>query len=277
MARQRISWASHARNRRQSAYPSLWPDLGYWVPSLGATGLTLIDVSGRKNHGWFTTADPSVWQRINGVLGIQSNTTDTAGRVEVNPQAEYPIEGITVVTRFRVNATFAANSGLNAYRADTNSRFGMELLLTTGAAYLKGSVRKSGVAYGRKAQPIHSPEPITLDVWHTACMTVDPVVASSANIRLYLNGRRYDESNDTNMPLNDTDNTFMIGGTNTKFDGDTALTALYRGVLPESAIAFLGRYPDAPLELAPQHFPVGAGGGPPSTVASPYYYAWSAG
>ena len=61
------------------------------------------------------------------------------------------------------------------------------------------------------------------------------------------------------MPLNDTDNTFMIGGTNTKFDGDTALTALYGRVLPESAIAFLGRRPDAPLELRPMMLPVGTG------------------
>ncbi len=57
----RPSWKQgFARNAAESAYPGLWKGLvGAWVPSLGVTGLTLRDVSGRHNHGTLTNMDPA--------------------------------------------------------------------------------------------------------------------------------------------------------------------------------------------------------------------------
>jgi len=50
-----------ARSAGKSAYPGLWRGLvGAWVPALGPTGGTLVDVSGFGNHGDVTTTmDPA--------------------------------------------------------------------------------------------------------------------------------------------------------------------------------------------------------------------------
>jgi hypothetical protein len=49
-----------ARGPDESANPGLWDGLvGLWMPTLGPTGLTLRDVSGRENHGTLTNMDPA--------------------------------------------------------------------------------------------------------------------------------------------------------------------------------------------------------------------------
>ena len=50
------SWKQgFARSAAESAYPGGWKRLqGLWAPSLGPTGMTLFDVSGRKNNGALT-------------------------------------------------------------------------------------------------------------------------------------------------------------------------------------------------------------------------------
>jgi len=49
-----------ARSAGESAYPKFWEGLiGAWVPELGPTGNTLIDVSGFGHHGTLTLMDPS--------------------------------------------------------------------------------------------------------------------------------------------------------------------------------------------------------------------------
>ena len=49
-----------ARSAGESAKPGLWRGLvGAWMPSLGASGGTLFDISGRKNHGTLTNMDPA--------------------------------------------------------------------------------------------------------------------------------------------------------------------------------------------------------------------------
>ena len=49
-----------ARNAAESENPGLWKGLaGAWFPSLGPTGATLRDISGRKNHGTLTNMDPA--------------------------------------------------------------------------------------------------------------------------------------------------------------------------------------------------------------------------
>jgi len=49
-----------ARCAAEAEYPELWKGLvGLWAPYLGATGLTLHDWGGRKNHGALTNMDPA--------------------------------------------------------------------------------------------------------------------------------------------------------------------------------------------------------------------------
>jgi len=49
------------RSPGESANPELWPNLGGWVPALGATGSKLFDVSGRGHHGALVAMDASDW------------------------------------------------------------------------------------------------------------------------------------------------------------------------------------------------------------------------
>jgi len=58
------TFSTIAQNASEAAYPHLWQGLaGAWVPSLGVTGETLRDASGRKHHGTLTNMDPATdWQ-----------------------------------------------------------------------------------------------------------------------------------------------------------------------------------------------------------------------
>jgi len=62
------TFSTIASNASEAAYPHLRRGLvGAWVPSLGVTGGTLRDVSGRKHHGTLTNMDPATdWQASGG-------------------------------------------------------------------------------------------------------------------------------------------------------------------------------------------------------------------
>lgn len=62
--RARPSWASgFARSQSNARFPSSWRGLiGHWATSLGATGLTLFDVSGQKNNGVLTNMPSTSWE-----------------------------------------------------------------------------------------------------------------------------------------------------------------------------------------------------------------------
>jgi len=64
------TFATIAQNASEAAYPHLRRGLvGAWVPSLGVTGNTLRDASGRNNHGTLTNMDPATdWQTSGGGL-----------------------------------------------------------------------------------------------------------------------------------------------------------------------------------------------------------------
>ena len=50
--------AGYAKSASESAYPELWDGLvGSWMPSFGATGGTLLDVSGKRNGGTLTNME----------------------------------------------------------------------------------------------------------------------------------------------------------------------------------------------------------------------------
>lgn len=62
------TFSTIANNASESAYPHLRKGLvGAWVPSLGVTGDTLRDVSGRGSHGTLTNMDAATdWQTSGG-------------------------------------------------------------------------------------------------------------------------------------------------------------------------------------------------------------------
>jgi hypothetical protein len=62
------TFSTIAHNASEAAYPHLWRGLvGAWVPSLGVTGGTLRDASGRGYHGTLTNMDAATdWQTSGG-------------------------------------------------------------------------------------------------------------------------------------------------------------------------------------------------------------------
>ena len=60
----------------QPLYPELWRGcVGAWAPCLGPTGLTLLDWSGRGNHGTASTTAAAIWQANQGKYAARSDAT----------------------------------------------------------------------------------------------------------------------------------------------------------------------------------------------------------
>ena len=60
----------------QPLYPELWRGcVGAWAPCLGPTGLTLLDWSGRVNHGTASTTAAAIWQANQGKYAARSDAT----------------------------------------------------------------------------------------------------------------------------------------------------------------------------------------------------------
>ena len=72
------TFSTIARNASEAKHPHLWRGLvGAWVPSLGVTGGTLRDVSGRGNHGTLTNMDPATdWVVSHGQYALDFDGTD---------------------------------------------------------------------------------------------------------------------------------------------------------------------------------------------------------
>lgn len=70
--------AGYAKSASESAHPELWDGLvGAWMPSFGATGGTLRDVSRNSNHGTLTNMDPATdWVTSEKGLTLDFDGTD---------------------------------------------------------------------------------------------------------------------------------------------------------------------------------------------------------
>lgn len=75
-----------ARSRSEAQFPRLFPDLGWWCPSLQPMGGTrLWDLSGRQNWGTLTSMDPATdWVISNGRGALDfDNTNDTVSMASI--------------------------------------------------------------------------------------------------------------------------------------------------------------------------------------------------
>ncbi len=91
----------YARSAGESAYPGDWKGLqGLWVPSLGATGDTLFDVSSNKNHGAITSL--VTWESTDKGSVVEGGGDANHG-INVDPTLGNS-QQFTVVAVFRVNS-----------------------------------------------------------------------------------------------------------------------------------------------------------------------------
>jgi len=137
-----------ARSQSESAYPGLWKGLvGAWVPQLGNTGLTLIDVSPMANNGTLNSMDGTAWEIDGG--GHSLNFDGTADYVDgVSPLLTYPSD-ITLFAYAACNELFPSHdqilsisdptvsnrySSVKFHRASGIDRFVYESKVNSGSA-----------------------------------------------------------------------------------------------------------------------------------------------
>jgi len=171
------SWRQgFARYRHRSAHPELWDGLvGLWLPSLGPTGLTLRDLSGRGNHGILTNMDPAAdWLTTGeGELPYALGFSKTGDYVNI------PDLTVTAAEGNSWGFWFKSASGTDHYPLARIGHSGSYVNLY-GTNYIRWrDWGPSGTIYGWPSSPN------TLDgKWHWICGTQD------ANFtRLYVDGR----------------------------------------------------------------------------------------
>jgi hypothetical protein len=123
-----------ARNASEAAYPHLWQGLaGAWVPSLGVTGETLRDVSGRKHHGTLTNMDPATDWQASGGWSLEFAGTDTAGgnasQNRVALPRDYGVDILTFSAWVRPK-TLSKRGICSSATVYTRPRFAITLLTT---------------------------------------------------------------------------------------------------------------------------------------------------
>jgi len=107
-----------ARSASEAMFPRLFPDAGWWCPSLNPAmgGTRLWDLSGRQNHGTLTNMDPATdWVASGGKLALDFDGVDD--RVETSAVTRSAAITVSFWTNFSYSGsdTFARfiEHGLN--------------------------------------------------------------------------------------------------------------------------------------------------------------------
>ena len=235
---------------------SLWDGVvGAWYPSLGATGLTVRDHSGRGNHGTVTGmtaaeawADPA---------GMTFDGVDDY--VEVAASDSLDITGEITMSCWVKSA--AAPSGLNEgivgkYRnqsPDTNRR-AYELFSANTSGYLGISLSNNG---GYKADgTLTSTTVITDGSWHHVVGTFSP----SNYMRLHVDGVLVAEDTTAILASIASNSTpvwigthFDLSNPNAYFGGSIDDVIIYSRALPASSVADLYRLGPGGIYRRQQH------------------------
>ena len=136
-------------------HPSLRQGLvGCWVPSLGASGLTLIDRSGRNNHGALTNmGGQNNWRASGSGLALNLDGTDDFAAVansyamqpglgafswsvwiKADPVTQYGVIGQMRMSDGAITNVIALSVGGNTFTGTTGKCFGLGLLFNSTAA-----------------------------------------------------------------------------------------------------------------------------------------------
>ena len=108
------TFSTIAQNASEAAYPHLWQGLdGAWSPSLGVTGGTLRDVSGRGNHGTLTNMDPATdWQSSGGwCLDFDGSNDDVVTSQSLPASSSRSVAAWVLCRQLKVQYIFGTNFG----------------------------------------------------------------------------------------------------------------------------------------------------------------------
>jgi len=201
--------AGYAQNKSLSAFPELWDGLiGCWCPFMGPQVNTLLDFSGRKNHGVMTGFTNDSW--VPGPRGWALKFTATAERIVCGTSLFRMTQSRTILGR--VKATdFLSNTYAfytNTINADTTKSY--EMLLPRHSLNVNGLCWQSDLGPGNATftQPDYD---MIEDHWHYIGMARN---GPGAITNTYQDGMLLDSRSVSNGFVNDTGQTFCIGSQN---------------------------------------------------------------
>lgn len=229
-----------ARHAAESARPQDWVGLvGFWLPTLGPTGVTLRDWSGYGNDGTLTLMVPATDWILDGEQGYVLDFDGVNDSVNVANEPFFDFErtdplSIAVLVRNNVSEFTSVlskeNAGLRGYSIlglDSGGGIGYVLHVT--------NTETSNALETRST--VDSP----LNTWHWVVSTYDGS-SSVSGLLLYVDGVDVSAPNTDNLSatiLNDVD--FRIGRHESLSDppslnGEIAQVRIYTKVLPPSQV-----------------------------------------
>lgn len=170
-----------ARSASEAMFPRLFPDAGWWCPSLNPAmgGTRLWDLSRGQNWGTLTNMANDDWV-VNGGKGALDFDGSDDRVVVPDSGALNPTQGISVSAWFRVASTTAGVQQAivrKGWSAGTNLQYSLRVLGDKLSAFCVNTTGTLAVATGDTS--------LAVNKWHFGVLTYD-----RSNVQVYLDGLR---------------------------------------------------------------------------------------
>jgi hypothetical protein len=214
--------SGYAKSADESASPHLWNGLvGAWMPSLGVTGETLLDVSGRGNHADYTTAygEKANWEVGNlrsgswNVSGLPARSWQTSGGDDLGTTSVTASFWVYVKSlRAGVESGFIEKAfDPNVTLGATNVNFQVNVYAGYLIARFSSATNVNHVLIGDQSAYGGSNTPFPLNQWLHIAATYDE---NSGTAKLYRNAENVVTVNGSPAPLRIGDGHTTISGIN---------------------------------------------------------------
>ncbi len=250
-----------ARSAADARYPGLRKGLvGLWAPLLGPSGITLFDVSGRKNDGTLTNMDPATDWILGDPQsgGYALDFVHSDQYVNCGTNTILQPDAFSIYARVRTPATAAQNALFALTTGSGNSP----------AFYLPWSLANDRPLLFLGDSNFRYWDALTYDDTWMSLVVQIPGAANGdiSNAKLWINGIERGAVSTNTSGAQDAKSSFRIGrGDNPKhFGGTVSEVAMWNRVISPNEIATLAR-PNTLLELEPRIYPA-AVAAPPSDI-----------
>lgn len=254
----------YARYMGEARFPELWPGLQlHGDISLGPTGETLRDTSGRHNHGTLTNMDPATdWVMTENGWALDTN----GGYINFLPGQYKPVgDG-----DFSFSGYFAFNAASSTWRYLINQGETTDTAGVWGLAIHNNSVRffswpSGGSAEGTWTNVNQSDMTVANAPWRHIAITRH---ASDGSVDIYINGvlenTAAGQTGDLAAAASTKAMAFgrKVGVNDTNWLGKLTNFATWDRVLTPSEILTLSQYPNAISQRKPRQYWFAPAGGP---------------